>query len=134
MSAGENRTWFETLRRDRGLFAVVGCFVLLLNIVQPLAASQAGEGGRWVICTVYGAEEPVDPSDLPAAGLEHCPICLGGNSCAKAPLYKAALSILPAFPAPEVLAAAVPPVRDAVPPPRRAVDPPTAIRAPPFPV
>ncbi|MBX9453011.1 MAG: hypothetical protein KL801_14435 [Mesorhizobium sp.] len=79
MNMARRPTWFATLRRDRGLFALIGCLILLLNVLQPVTAAKAAENGLWVICTVYGAEKPVDGSDLPAPLQEKCPICLFGH-------------------------------------------------------
>lgn len=126
-------TWFGKLRRDRGLFAVVASFVMLLNVLQPLTAARAGEAGGWVICTMYGAEKPVEAADLPSAWPEDCPICLAGSGCsAGAPAYKAALSPEPAFAAPPALARLNLVRESDTLPVLRAGDPPPAIRAPPL--
>lgn len=132
MSTGSRQTWFATLRRDSGLFAVAGALVMLLNIVQPLLAAQASDAGHWVICTVYGPEKPIEASDLPAAMSDKCPICLAGNACAGAPAYKAALSSDPAFPAPAALTAAPLHVEERGPVTPGPTGPPPAIRAPPL--
>lgn len=97
-------TWFASLRRDRGLFALVGCLVMLLNVLQPVVAQ--AEDGRWTICTIYGAEKPVGGDDLPSVWPDECPICIAGNHCASAPpAAKALLAFEPAFPAPASLPA-----------------------------
>ena len=133
MSKAPRPTWFATLRRDSLLFALVGCLVLLVNALQPLAAAQAVEGGHGAICTLYGAVEPSGGDQAPSEMPDDCPICLSGNACSSAaPAYKAVVAFFPAFPAPEALTAG--PVR-AEPQAglaERPGDPPPAIRAPPL--
>jgi hypothetical protein len=69
----ERPGWFATLRRDRTLFAWLGAFVLILNLLQPWAAAGA-TGIPGVICTLAGkADGSIDPAK--------CPICLAGNHC-----------------------------------------------------
>jgi len=133
MGRASYTTWFAGLRRDRGLFAVVASLVMLLNVLQPLTAAQAGEAGGWVICTIYGAEKPVDADDIPTAWPENCPICLAGNGCSSAaPGWKALLSPEPAFPAPPAFAGQQLISRSVLLPAQLAGDPPPAIRAPPL--
>ena len=123
-------TWFVTLRRDRGLFALVGSLVLLLNVLQPAVAARAGDGAHWAICTIYGVEKPVERSDLPAAWPDECPICIAGHSAGNAPV-KAVFASEPAFLAPEPLADAAFETDRGYGPGARPGDPPPAIRAPP---
>lgn len=127
MSTTARPTFFATLRRDRLLFALVGAFVLLLNMMQPLAAAQGGEDGHWVICTPGGMLEP------PAAMPQSCPVCLLGNGCpGGVPAYRAALAADPAFPGAYALAAVRPDPRRQPAFAPRPGDPPPAIRAPPL--
>lgn len=132
MSTRHRPTWFAALRCDRLLFALVGSLVLLLNAAQPLVAAGLSQDGHWVICTAYGAEKPLDASDLPSAMSEDCPICLAGVACPGAPAYKAVLSADPAFPAPMALTAAPRGNETQNRPALRPGDPPPAIRAPPL--
>ncbi|WP_421928404.1 DUF2946 family protein [Neoaquamicrobium sediminum] len=132
MNTARRPTWFATLRRDRGLFALIGCLILLLNVLQPVTAVKADENGLWVICTVYGAEKPLDGSDLPASLQEKCPICLFGHSGHNAPIYRALPAAEPAFPTPLALSFVqtfVEADENFVP---RPDDPPPAIRGPPL--
>lgn len=116
---------------------MVGSFLLILAMMQPLAAAagaQGGQGGHWVICTLAGAQAPTATADLPGSMTQTCPACVFGNGCAGgAPAYRAMLSAEPAFPAPGTLAAAPRsdprPLSIAMPGPG---DPPPAIRAPPL--
>lgn len=131
MSTEHGPAWFATLRRDRGLFALVGCLLLVLNLLQPLVAAQAGAGGHLVICTLSGAQAQDAASGLPSTMPENCPICLAGVACPGAPAYKAALAAEPAFPAPAALTAPV--LAEAEPGfVRLALGPPPPIRAPPL--
>jgi hypothetical protein len=132
MNTARRPTWFATLRRDRGLFALIGCLILLLNVLQPVTAAKAAENGLWVICTVYGAEKPLDGSDLPTPLQEKCPICLFGHGGQAGPLYKALPATEPAFPTPLALSFVhtfVEADENFVP---RPDDPPPAIRGPPL--
>ena len=113
MSTAPRLSLFASLRRDRFLFAFVGALVLLLNALQPLAASQMPEGGHLAICTTLGLDtQAASSGDLPAGPLDDCPICLIGNACGGMAGYKAVPASFAAFPAP----AALPPPRR---PPRR---------------
>lgn len=129
-------TFLASLRRDRGLFALVGSFLIILAMMQPLAAAiaQGDKGGHWVICTLAGAQIQTETGELPGSMTQTCPACVLGNGCGiAAPAYRAILSAEPAFPAPDRLGAT--PLPDqrplwvARPGPG---NPPTAIRAPPF--
>jgi hypothetical protein len=76
---GKNRqaSWFATLRRDRGLFAVVGAFALLLSLLLPLAAAQnAAYQDLLVLCSTHA--EPTQQQ--PATGPD-CPLCPAGHLC-----------------------------------------------------
>lgn len=132
MNMARRPTWFATLRRDRGLFALIGCLILLLNVLQPVTAAKAAENGLWVICTVYGAEKPLDGSDLPTPLQEKCPICLFGHGGQAGPVYKALPAMEPAFPTPLALSFVhtfFETDENFVP---RPDDPPPAIRGPPL--
>lgn len=129
-------TLLASLRRDRGLFALVGSFLIVLAMMQPLAAAiaQSEKGGHWVICTLAGAQMQAETGDLPGSMTQTCPACVFGNGCVGGgPAYRAILAAEPAFPAPDRLAAAP------LPDPRPLWvsrpgpgDPPPAIRAPPL--
>lgn len=136
MSMRPRPTFLASLRRDRGLFALVGSFLIVLAMMQPLAAASArgGQNGHWVICTLAGAQMQAETADLPGSMTQTCPACVFGNGCVGgAPAYRAILSAEPAFPAPERLAAPSPPdprpLSIASPGPGA---PPPAIRAPPL--
>lgn len=74
------------MRHERGLFALVGALLLVLNLMQPLAFAGQMQQGVWSIClgnvvdTGGGTEEP--------AG--ECPICISG-ACASASAQQKAL-------------------------------------------
>ena len=40
------RSWFSALRRDGGLFALVGALLLIANVLQPLAEARAESTGK----------------------------------------------------------------------------------------
>lgn len=132
MSKAHRPTWFATLRRDRGLFALIGSLILFLNVLQPVTATQAAENGQWVICTVYGAEKPLDGSDLPTPLQEKCPVCLFGHSGQSAPAYKALPAAEAAFPTPRALSFTLVFVETDDSFLSRPDDPPPAIRGPPL--
>lgn len=134
MSTASRPSLFASLRRDSFLFALLGTLVLLLNTLQPLAASQMPEGGHLVICTALNAGGDAGASGDPSSGpLDDCPICLIGNACGTTALHKATPSPLAAFPAPAALAAQSLPRAAAEGPAELLVAPPPAIRAPPLP-
>ena len=119
---------FGALRRDRLLFAIVGALVLVLHMLQPLAAARAASVGLDVICSAFGDEDRASDATLPA-GVDDCPQCVAGpcaglvasNPSVGQPAL--AYSAVPASPVP--LAAS-----DAV-PHRVAGDPPPPLRGPP---
>jgi hypothetical protein len=127
--------WFETLRRDRHLFVLLGAILMLVGMLQPLAEARAAETGKaWIICTVFGATKPGDPSGppLPAAAADDCPICLvAQHHDGKVVRPAVLLPGGPVFPMPEALARSWrPPLQEPV-PASRPGDPPPAIRGPP---
>lgn len=132
MSTAPRLSLFASLRRDRFLFAFVGALVLLLNALQPLAASQMPEGGHLAICTTLGLDtQAASSGDLPAGPLDDCPICLIGNACGGMAGYKAVPASFAAFPAPAALTAALY-AASGTSPAERLDAPPPAIRAPPL--
>ncbi|MBO6717869.1 MAG: hypothetical protein JJ913_07935 [Rhizobiaceae bacterium] len=121
--------WFKQLRRERGLFALVGAVLLLLNAFQPLALAGSAQADGWVIC--HGIGTDAEPDGMPDAPQRDCPICLAGLCGSISVSAKALVSIGPAFAAPaaEILLARPAADRTAI---RSQVGPPPAIRAPPF--
>lgn len=96
-------TWFATLRRDRGVFALLAVILILVQSVQPLAAAGAQNlGGMPVICTAMAAD---DGAAQPGAPLRHesCAKCIAG-ACGFAPLAKALTPGLPAWAQPAMVA------------------------------
>jgi hypothetical protein len=131
MSTAPHLTLFASLRRDRFLFALLGTLVLLLHALQPLAAAQM-PGGHMAICTALNADGDAGAAGTSSPGaLDDCPVCLIGNACGAAAVYKAALAASPAFPAPTALAGQTPLPLAADDPGALLVAPPPAIRAPP---
>ncbi|EKF41188.1 hypothetical protein NA8A_16883 [Nitratireductor indicus C115] len=134
MRKGEVRTsWFESLRRDAGLFAAVGFLALFLNALQPLlAAAATATPGGFVICTTYGVGTTGDNNREHPRNIE-CPLCLTGHSCsfqivASAPASPAAIGL------PSPVAVPAEPHWALHVPAARTNDPPPSIRAPPLPV
>jgi hypothetical protein len=121
--------WFERLRRERGLFALVGALLLLLNMFQPVAFAGPDQPNGWVIC--YGLGSGVEPAGMPDAPPPDCPICLAGLCASISVPAKALLSLGPAFAAPASEAEPSRPRADS-PALRSLGGPPPAIRAPPF--
>ena len=80
-------TWFEQLRRERKLFALVACLALLLGMFQPIARAQTvGLDGLSVICLTHdGALEGKATGKLPPSGQHDCPFCIAGHFCGGAP-------------------------------------------------
>lgn len=134
VNRGENRSWFDALRRDGLLFALVATILLVGGLLQPLAEARAAETAKaWIVCTIFGAEKPADASGTPldAAGSDDCPLCIAGHRCANAGPPADLAGALPAFDIPERVAAdALGAVRPAA--PRRRHEPPNGIRAPPL--
>lgn len=135
MRSGQSRGWFETLRRDRKPFALLGAILMLVGLLQPLAEARAAETGKaWIVCTVFGAVKPGDSSGppLPAAAADDCPICLGAQHHDGRIVPPAVvLPGWPVFPMPEALARSWPPPSGGVVPAGRAGEPPPPIRGPP---
>jgi hypothetical protein len=122
-------SWFERLRRERGLFALVGALLLVLNTFQPLAQAASTRAGGWIICHGFVAE--ADKGGAPDAPQRDCPICIAGACASVSAPAKALLPLGPAFMAPVL--EPVSPERELV---RTHLDaragPPSGIRAPPF--
>ena len=131
MSPAFRPTLFDSLRRDRVLFVLVGALLLLLHALQPLAAAHMQEDGHFAICTIHGIDDRGKSGDAPAGPLDDCPTCLIGV-CSVAAIYKAVNDTSAAFPAPRLLPVA--PTRLALQsgPAGRQGEPSPAIRAPPF--
>ncbi|WP_127520253.1 hypothetical protein [Mesorhizobium sp. Z1-4] len=129
MSKVSRRTsWFESLRREGGLFAALAVLLTVLNALQPLGAAQAA-GQDFVICTLAGAAgDEGEPRGMP----EGCPACIGVHHCTGAAAFKAALASEPAFAPPAAVAEARLSAEFGLIPPGTAAGPPPAIRAPPF--
>ncbi len=134
MRTGEAlKSWFESLRRDAGLFAAVGFLALFLNALQPLlAAAATATPGGFVICTTYGVGTAGDNNREHPRNVE-CPLCLTGHSCsfqiaAGAPAAPAVIGL------PSPVAVPAGPYWALRVPTARTDDPPPSIRAPPFPV
>ncbi|WP_309083841.1 hypothetical protein [Chelativorans sp.] len=127
--AGSHQSWFAALRRDRGLFALVGALAVLLGLLQPVAAAKdATFADLLVICTDHSSPAP---ADHPPAGGPDCPLCPTGHLCGLAGFLGTAASAAPAV---------IPPERDlptAIPAGTRLAAPageaPPAIRGPPLP-
>ena len=120
---------FASMRRDRLLFALVGTLALLFHMLQPLAAAQMPQDGRLVICTTHGV---VNPGETPAGPLDSCSVCLIGGTCLSMVACKAMLNSSFAFPLPDMLVIAPPPIVSQTGPAGRQGAPLPAIRAPPF--
>lgn len=74
-------SWFESLRRDAKLFAVVGLLSLVMGLLQPLAVAAAAPASYgFVICTTYGVGKAADGNRQHPRNAE-CPLCLTGHSC-----------------------------------------------------
>jgi hypothetical protein len=96
MTGARTKTWFDMLRRDGKLFALVAALLLVLGTFP--ATHVSAEAGP-VICTVEGPAAdgtPGAPAD-PA-----CPVCIVSASCLgglAAPDQQAMPGILSALPA-----------------------------------
>lgn len=132
MSTASRLTLFASLRRDRFLFALLGTLVLILNTLQPLAAAQMPGGGHIAICTALDAGGETGAASDSSGPLDDCPVCLIGNACGAAAVYKATPAAFAAFPAPSALAAQPLPAVASDGPAELLVAPPPAIRAPPL--
>jgi len=73
-------SWFDTLRRDRGLFALVCALAMLIGLLQPVVAAQNTQfSDLLVICNADGS--PAAPADHQQQGPD-CPLCPTGHLCA----------------------------------------------------
>lgn len=129
------RGWFQTLRRDRALFAVAATLVLLTHLFQPLAEANAANTAKaWVICTIFGeAKAPAANGDLPPPGAaDDCPTCIGGPCVGMVAPPKLLAGSEPAFAAPAAYAGRFTHSTETENPPGRLNEPPPAIRAPPL--
>lgn len=127
--------WFQTLRRDRALFAMAAILVLLTHLFQPLAEAHAANTAKaWVICTMFGeARSPAADGALPPPGAaDDCPTCIGGPCAGMDAPPKLSAGSEPAFAAPAAYAGRFPPWLATENPPGRLNEPPPAIRAPPL--
>jgi hypothetical protein len=134
---GSRRTspdWFQTLRRDRTLFAVAATLVLLTHLFQPLAEANAANTAKaWVICTMFGEAKAPGAGDAlpPPSADDDCPTCIGGPCAGMVapPLLLAGSES--AFAAPVAYTGRFTHSTDTENPPGRLNEPPPAIRAPP---
>jgi hypothetical protein len=127
--------WFQTLRRDRTLFAVAATLVLLTHLFQPLAEANAANTARaWVICTMFGeAKAPAANGALPPPGAaDDCPTCIGGPCAGMVAPAKLLAGSEPAFAAPAAYAGRFEYYIETKNPSGRLNEPPPAIRAPPL--
>jgi hypothetical protein len=129
----QSQGWFEQLRRDGGLFALVCALILVANLLQPMAQARAdGADEAWTICTTHGLSQAAAPAD-PGNGPEHphdC--CIAGNHCGGLSAPKLFVSAEPAFAPPGVSLEPLRGTASAVDPGGLPADPPPAIRAPPL--
>ena len=124
---------FASLRRDRLLFALVSTLILLLHMLQPLAAAQMPESRHLAICTLHGLLDPgTATGEMPTDPLDKCPVCLIGSTCSSMAACKATLDTTPAFPVPGMNAIAAPVISSQTGPAGPQGKPSPAIRAPPF--
>jgi len=73
-------SWFDTLRRDRGLFALVGALALLISMLQPVVAAQnAAYAGLGILCI---SDDGAGPSPDHQQRGPDCPLCPAGHLCA----------------------------------------------------
>ncbi|TWG97474.1 hypothetical protein L598_002000000380 [Mesorhizobium sp. J18] len=79
--------WFEQLRRERKLFALVACLALLLGMFQPITRTHSvGLDGLSIICLTHdGALQDKATGKLPPSGQHDCPFCIAGHFCGGAP-------------------------------------------------
>lgn len=92
-----NPSWFETLRRDRSLFALVAVFALMLVSIQPAVPAASGPQADLVICSAHGGAVSPDGQRAPADHRD-CPCCFTGHLCGGAlHLSKALLPHAPSF-------------------------------------
>lgn len=125
---------FASLRRDRLLFALVSTLILLLHMLQPLAAAQMPQDRHLAICTLHGIIDPGKTADeAPASPFDICPVCLIGSTCSNMAACKAVLDTSTAFPEPGTLKIELPFMTLLTGPAGRQGKPSPAIRAPPFP-
>jgi len=120
---------FGALRRDRLLFAIVGALVLVLHMLQPLAAARAASVGLDVICSAFGDDDRANDATLPA-GVDDCPQCVAGPcsglSVADPSVGQPALAYPPIpVASPQVVVVSHPAVH------RAESDPPPPLRGPP---
>lgn len=78
MTRSAKSGWFERLRRDGRLFALLGFVLVALHSLQPLAVAEAGADGRFVLCTMLGAEPLPDGTPIRHDG---CDDCVVGACC-----------------------------------------------------
>ncbi|WP_156936680.1 hypothetical protein [Chelativorans sp. J32] len=77
---GSSSSWFDTLRRDRGLFALVGALAILISMLQPVAAARNAEfAGLGILCVSDHSSSR--PGDYQKQGPD-CPLCPTGHLCA----------------------------------------------------
>lgn len=127
MTHGHSQSWFGTLRRDGGLFALLCALILLGNLMQPVSAAHAtGQDTSWALCTTHGLAE-AEGGD--AGHSRDC--CTAGTQCGSLAAPKFLPSIEPAFLPPAALAGLHCPAVPAAPPGRALADAPPSIRAPP---
>lgn len=126
--------WFQTLRRDRALFAVAATLVLFTHLFQPLAEAKAADTAKaWVICTMFGeVKAPAAEGTLPPGAADDCPTCIGGPCAGMVAPPKLLAASEPAFAAPAVYAGRFTQWIETKNPPGRFNEPPPAIRAPPL--
>lgn len=72
-------SWFDRLRRDRALFAIVGSLALLVSAMQPAAAARAsGFSPFLVLCSNMHGDWSGNPKPTQ---LPDCPLCPTGHLC-----------------------------------------------------
>lgn len=132
MTDASRLSLFASLRRDQLLFALVSTLVLLLHMLQPLAAAQMPQDRHLVICTIHGIADASDTTgEGPASPFDNCPVCLIGGTCAGMTICKVVLDTSTAFPMPGMTAIVSPQVVLQTAPAIRQGSPLPAIRAPP---
>jgi hypothetical protein len=127
--------WFQTLRRDRALFAVAATLVFFAHLFQPQAeANAAATAKAWVICTMFGeAKDPAADGALPLPGAaDDCPTCIAGPCAGMDAPPKFSAGSEPAFAAPAAFAGRFTHSTETENPPGRLNEAPPAIRAPPL--
>jgi hypothetical protein len=129
MAIRDNPSFFRALRRERGLFTLVGTVLLLFNLFQPLALAGPMQAGGWSIC--YGLAADAGADQTPDTPRPNCPTCVSGICASMSVSAKALVSFALAFTTPLADSVSVRKVES-----RRffrtRAGPPPAIRAPPF--